>query len=58
VYETGFERMLNIKNNWMKNIIWRVALFAYFLELQRKSKSFGRDANRKTAWMQVSARAL
>jgi hypothetical protein len=35
----------------------RAGFFAYFFYLQKKGKSFGRDANRKTAWMQVSVSA-
>jgi hypothetical protein len=39
--------LLNIRNNWMKNIVWRAGFFAYFFCLQKKSKSHRRDSVRK-----------
>jgi hypothetical protein len=41
-----YDDLLNIKNNWMKNIVWRAGFFAYFICLQKKSKSHRRDAVR------------
>jgi hypothetical protein len=41
--------LLNLPDNWMKNIVWRAARFVYFLGLEVNSKSHRRDSVRKTA---------
>ncbi|GAC17185.1 hypothetical protein GARC_0203 [Paraglaciecola arctica BSs20135] len=28
-----YDDLLNLRNNWMKNIVWRAAFFAYFFWL-------------------------
>jgi hypothetical protein len=35
--------LLNLPDNWMKNIVWRAGFFAYFFCLQKKSKSYEKD---------------
>jgi hypothetical protein len=39
----------------MKNIVGERPFLPTFFGCRKKVWSFGRDANRKTAWMQVSA---
>jgi hypothetical protein len=47
--------LLNLTNNGMKNIVGERPFLPTFFGRRKKVWSFGRDANRKTAWMQVSA---
>jgi hypothetical protein len=51
----GAKEGLNLTNNWMKNIVSERLFLPTFFGCRKKVWSLGKDANRKTAWMQVSA---
>jgi hypothetical protein len=46
---------LNLPDSRMKNIVGERPFLPTFFGCRKKVWSFGRDANRKTAWMLVSA---
>jgi hypothetical protein len=54
-FKSSYDDLLNLENNWMKNIAGERPFLPTFFSCKKKVWSFGKEANRKTAWMQVSA---